>query len=75
MKKPIDMTTITFYLVTGLIGYGIGLLSIMEALKSTRCLLITFYIITGLIAAAAGIIFIVAGVKEAIKEAREEGYG
>jgi hypothetical protein len=75
MKKPIDMTLITFYLATGLIGYGIGLLSITEALKSTECYQPAFYVIAGLIAAAASIIFIIAGVKEAIKEARGGDYG
>jgi len=75
MKKPIDMTLITFYLVTGLIGYGIGLLSIVEAMKSTECYQTMFYVISGLAAAVAGIIFIIAGVKEAIKEAKGESYG
>jgi hypothetical protein len=72
MGKPIDMTVITLYLVTGLIGYGIGLLSIAAAREAAACYEPIFYAITGLIAAAIGIIFIIAAVKEAIKEAKGE---
>jgi FtsH-binding integral membrane protein len=72
MKKPIDMTVITFYLVTGLLGYGMGLLALMATREATECYEPIFYAITGLIAAAIGIIFILAAVKEAIKEAKGE---
>jgi small neutral amino acid transporter SnatA (MarC family) len=75
MGKPIDTTVITFYLVTGLVGYGMGLLSIAAAREATECYIPIFYTITGLILAAVGIIFIIAAVKEAIKKARGEGYG
>jgi hypothetical protein len=74
MRKPINTTVITFYLVTGLVGYGIGLLALMATRGVTECYEPLFYFITGLISAAAGIIFVLAAVKEAIKEARGEDY-
>jgi hypothetical protein len=74
MGKHVDTTIITFYLVTGLVGYGIGLLSIMAARGVTECYEPMFYFISGLVAAGAGVYFIVAAVREVIKEARGEGY-
>jgi H+/Cl- antiporter ClcA len=74
-KRPVDMTFVTLYLVTGLAGYGVGLLSIMVSRQTAECQEAAAYIITGLIAAAAGVYFILAALKEAIREARGEGYG
>ena len=75
MKKPIDTTLITLYLITGLTGYGVGLLSIYTVRETTGCYEPVFYAISGLIAAAAGVYFILAALKEAIREARGESYG
>jgi len=75
MKKPIDTTLITLYLITGLTGYGVGLLSIYTVRETTGCYEPVFYAISGLIAAVAGVYFILAALKEAIREARGESYG
>jgi hypothetical protein len=75
MKKPVDMTLITLYLVTGLTGYGVGLLSIYTVREATGCYEPVFYAISGLIAAAAGVYLILAAMKEAIREARGEENG
>jgi hypothetical protein len=75
MRKPIDMTLITLYLVTGLAGYGIGLSLILVARETAECYEPVFYAISGLIAVIAGVYFIIQAMKEAIREARGEGYG
>jgi hypothetical protein len=75
MRKPIDMTLITLYLITGLAGYGVGLLSLYTIRESTGCYEPVFYAISGLISAVAGVYFILVALKEAIREARGEGYG